>query len=105
MKIAWFKNIISPALEELNKMMTADYIAKLRAVDGMSDVTLVNIAYKDMSEAEKDEEVKRLKEMREEKQNNKQSLQDFNNKQRVMNGKEVKPDENKVSKSDDNDNK
>lgn len=92
-------------LEELNKMMTADYIAKLRAVDGMSDVTLVNIAYKDMSEAEKDEEVKRLKEMREEKQNNKQSLQDFNNKQRVMNGKEVKPDENKVSKSDDNDNK
>jgi hypothetical protein len=89
-------------LEELNKMMTADYIAKLRAVDGMSDETLVNIAYKDMSEAEKEEEVKRIKEMREEKNNKKQDLQDFNNKQRVMNGKEVKPDENKVSKSDDN---
>lgn len=89
-------------LEELNKMMTADYIAKLRAVDGMSDETLVNIAYKDMSEAEKEEEVKRIKEMREEKNNKKQDLQDFNNKQRVMNGKEVKPDENKVSKSDNN---
>lgn len=89
-------------LEELNKMMTADYIAKLRAVDGMSDETLVNIAYKDMSEAEKEEEVKRIKEMREEKNNKKQDLQDFNNKQRVMNGKEVKPDENKVSESDNN---
>lgn len=90
-------------LEELNKMMTADYIAKLRAVDGMSDETLVNIAYKDMSEAEKEEEVKRLKEMRETKEKN--SLQDFNNKQRVMNGKEVKPDEDKVSESDNNDSK
>lgn len=90
-------------LEELNKMMTADYIAKLRAVDGMSDETLVNIAYKDMSEAEKEEEVKRLKEMRENKE--KQSLQDFNNKQRVMNGKEVKPDEDKVSESDNNNSK
>lgn len=89
-------------LEELNKMMTADYIAKLRAVDGMSDETLVNIAYKDMSEAEKEEEVKRIKEMREDKNKQKQDLQDFNNKQRVMNGKEVKPDENKVSKSDNN---
>ena len=90
-------------LEELNKMMTADYIAKLRAVNGMSDETLVNIAYKDMSEAEKEEEVKRLKEMRETKE--KDSLQDFNNKQRVMNGKEVKPDEDKVSESDNNDSK
>ena len=90
-------------LEELNKMMTADYIAKLRAVDGMSDETLVNIAYKDMSEAEKEEEVKRLKEMRENKE--KDSLQDFNNKQRVMNGKEVKPDEDKVSESDNNNTK
>ena len=90
-------------LEELNKMMTADYIAKLRAVNGMSDETLVNIAYKDMSEAEKEEEVKRLKEMRETKE--KDSLQDFNNKQRVMNGKEVKPDEDKVSESDNNNTK
>jgi hypothetical protein len=89
-------------LEELNKMMTADYIAKLRAVNGMSDETLVNIAYKDMSEAEKEEEVKRLKEMREEQNKQKESLQDFNNKQRVMNGKEVKPDESKVSKPNNN---
>lgn len=87
-------------LEELNKMMTADYIAKLRAVNGMSDETLVNIAYKDMSEAEKEEEVKRLKEMRETKDKEKESLQEFNNVQRVMNGKEVKPDENKVPESD-----
>lgn len=89
---------LSP-LEELNKIMTADYIAKLRAVNGMSDETLVDMAYKDMSEAEKAEEVKRIKEMREEKNKEKQDLQDFNNIQRVANGKEVKPDENKVSKS------
>lgn len=87
-------------LEELNKILTADYISKLRAVNGMSDETLVDMAYKDMSEAEKAEEVRRLKEMREEKNKEKQELQDFNNVQRVANGKEVKPDENKVSKSD-----
>lgn len=87
-------------LEELNKILTADYISKLRAVNGMSDETLVDMAYKDMTEAEKTEEVKRLKKMREDKEKEKQnSLQDFNNVQRVANGKEVKPDEDKVSKS------
>ena len=86
-------------LEELNKMMTADYIAKLRAVQGMSDETLVDIAYKDMTEAEKDEEVERLKAMRENKEE-KRSLQEFNNEQRVMNGKEVKADDNKVLEPD-----
>jgi hypothetical protein len=41
--------------------------------------------------------------MREEKNKEKENLQDFNNKQRVMNGKEVKPDENKVPESNNRD--
>lgn len=84
-----------PPFEELNKTNTADYIVKLRSVDGMSDETLVNLAYRDMSEAEKDEEVKRLKELRENKEKQQsEKLQAFNNKQRVQNGKDVKKDEN-----------
>ena len=65
----------------------------------MSDETLVDLAYRDMSEAEKEEEVKRIQKLREDKnkQKEKQSLNNFNNEQRVVNGKDVKKDENKVS--------
>ena len=89
-----------PPFEELSKINTADYISKLRAVDGMSDETLVDLAYRDMSEAEKEEEVKRIQKLREDKnkQNEKKELNDFNNQQRIVNGKDVKKDENKVSK-------
>ena len=66
----------------------------------MSDETLVDLAYRDMSEAEKEEEVKRIQKLREDKnkQNENKELNDFNNQQRIANGKDVKKDENKVSK-------
>ena len=56
-----------PPLEELNKTLTADYIVKLRSVNGMSTEMLVDLAYKDLTEAEKDEEVKRIEREQEEK--------------------------------------
>lgn len=50
-----------PPLEELNKTLTADYIVKLRSVQGMSTEMLVDLAYKDLTEAEKSEEIDRIK--------------------------------------------
>ena len=50
-----------PPLEELNKTLTADYIVKLRSVQGMSTEMLVDLAYKDLTEAEKTEEIDRIK--------------------------------------------
>lgn len=55
-----------PPLEELNKTLTADYIVKLRSVKGMSDEMLVDMAYKELTEAEKQEEIDRIKQLKEE---------------------------------------
>jgi hypothetical protein len=72
--IAYFYNlnpnhieIIFPPLEEMNSNMKADYIVKLRGVGGMSDEMLVDQAYPQLSEGEKQEEVERLKQLRAEK--------------------------------------
>lgn len=53
--------ITFPPLEDLNKTLTADMIVKLRSVGGMSVERLVDLISKDMSEAEKQEEVERIK--------------------------------------------
>lgn len=56
-----------PPLEELNKTLVADYIVKLRGVDGMSDERLVELSCKEYSEAEKEQEIERIKELRKQK--------------------------------------
>ena len=59
--------ITFPPLEEMNPNMIADVITKLRQVQGLSDEMLVQIAHPNLSEAEKEEEVTRLKKLKEEK--------------------------------------
>ena len=70
-----------PPLEELNKTLTADYIVKLRSVNGMSVEMLVDLAYKDLTEAEKTEEIDRIKRETEEreKQFDKENLNNQDN--------------------------
>ena len=85
-----------PPLEELNKTLTADYIVKLRSVKGMSDEMLVDMAYKELTEAEKQEEIDRIKQMKEEEKT--EMIEETLNKQ-DNNVKKVNKDETKVKKS------
>lgn len=50
-----------PPLEELNKTLTADITVKLRSVNAMSVERAVELNCKDYSEAEKQEEIERIK--------------------------------------------
>jgi hypothetical protein len=79
-----------PPLEELNKTLMADYIVKLRSVNGMSDEMLVNLAYKDLTEAEKEEEVKKIKELKTEEKTfiEKKNLNGMDNNYRKSDDKE-----------------
>ena len=85
-----------PPLEELNKTLTADYIVKLRSVKGMSDEMLVDMAYKELTEAEKQEEIDRIKQMKEEEKT--EMIEETLNKQ-DNNVKKINKDETKVKKS------
>lgn len=55
-----------PPLEEMNRSLTADYIVKLRSSKLMSDEMGVQYAYPELSEAEKEVEVQRIKDLRNE---------------------------------------
>lgn len=68
-------SVCFPPLEELNQTLMADYIVKLRSVNGMSTEMLVDLAYKQLTEAEKQEEIKKIKE---EKESETKSLEDKN---------------------------
>lgn len=85
-----------PPLEELNKTLTADYIVKLRSVKGMSDEMLVDMAYKELTEAEKQEEIDRIKQMKEEEKT--EMIEETLNKQ-DNNVKKINKDDTKVKKS------
>lgn len=76
-----------PPLEELNKTLMADYIVKLRSVNGMSDEMLVDLAYKELTEAEKDEEVNKIKQLKTEEKTviEKQNLNGIDNNYRKSN--------------------
>lgn len=92
-------HVTFPELEEMNKSLTADYIVKLRSVEGMSDEILVRYAYPELSEAEKSEEVKRIAELRRIKS-------EYKSKGREQDFTEVKPkgvvleDEDRIAKPD-----
>lgn len=58
-------SVCFPPLEELNQTLMADYIVKLRSVQGMSTDMLVNLAYKDLTEAEKQEEIDKIRDEQE----------------------------------------
>ena len=89
-------SVCFPPLEELNKTLTADYIVKLRSVKGMSDEMLVDLAYKDLTEAEKQEEIDRIKALKEEEKT--EMIQNALNKQ-DNNVKSVNKDNDKIKKS------